>query len=127
VEASGQLSKMPGIRVIPLTPPPLPGGGNFPVDFVIQASAEPQQVSELAGQLVQKAMASGMFIFADTDVKFDQPQTEVVFDRDKLRSQGVDLSQAGQDLSTLLGGNYVNRFSIQGRSYKVITQVKRQE
>src|SRR5438132_10341563 len=72
-------------------------------------------------------MASGMFIFADIDVKFDQPQTEVVFDRDKLRSQGIDLSQAGQDLSTLLGGNYVNRFSIQGRSYKVIPQVKRQE
>ena len=68
-----------------------------------------------------------MFIFADADLKFDQPQTEVVFDRDKLRSQGVDLSQAGRDLSTLLGGNYVNRFSIQGRSYKVIPQVKRDE
>ena len=76
-------------------------------------------------QLVQKAFASGMFIFADADLKFDQPQAEVVFDRDKLRSQGVDLSQAGRDLSTLLGGNYVNRFSIQGRSYKVIPQVKR--
>jgi multidrug efflux pump len=125
VEASGPLSRIPGIRVIPLTPPSLPGGGTFPVDFVIQSSAEPQQVSALAEQLVQKAMASGMFIFADTDVKFDQPQTEVVFDRDKLRSQGVDLSQAGQDLSTMLGGNYVNRFSIQGRSYKVIPQVQR--
>src|SRR5438309_11305424 len=127
VEATGPLSQIPGIRVIPLTPSPLPGGGTFPVDFVIQSSAEPQQLSELAGQLVQKAMASGMFIFADIDVKFDQPQTEVVFDRDKLRSQGVDLSQAGQDLSTLLGGNYVNRFSIQGRSYKVIPQVRRAE
>ena len=125
VEASGKLSKIPGIRVIPLTPPPLPGGGSFPVDFVIQASAEPQQMSELAGQIVQKAMASGMFIFADTDVKFDQPQTEVVFDRDKLRSQGVDMSEVGADLSTMLGGNYVNRFSIQGQSYKVIPQVKR--
>ena len=127
VQATGPLSQIPGIRVIPLTPPPLPGGGSFAVDFVIQSSAEPQQLSELGGQLVQKAMASGMFIFADIDVKFDQPQTEVVFDRDKLRSQGVDLSQAGQDLSTMLGGNYVNRFSIQGRSYKVIPQVKRQE
>jgi multidrug efflux pump len=68
-----------------------------------------------------------MFIYADADLKFDQPQTEVVFDRDKLRSQGVDLSQAGKDLSTLLGGNYVNRFSIQGQSYKVIPQVKRVE
>jgi multidrug efflux pump len=60
-------------------------------------------------------------------LKYDQPQTEVVFDRDKLRSQGVDLSQAGQDLSTMLGGNYVNRFSIQGRSYKVIPQIERAE
>src|ERR1700688_734205 len=127
VESVGPLSKIPGIRVIPLTPPPLPGGGNFPVDFVIASSAEPQQVSELANQLVQKAMASGMFIFADVDMKFDQPQAEVVFDRDKLRSQGVDLTQAGQDLSTMLGGDYVNRFSIQGRSYKVIPQIKRAE
>ena len=125
VEATGPLSKIAGIRVIPLTPPPLPGGGNFPVDFVIESAAEPQQVAAFANELVQKAMASGMFIFADTDVKFDQPQAQVVFDRDKLRSQGVDLSQAGEDLSTMLGGNYVNRFSIQGRSYKVIPQVQR--
>ena len=126
-KSAAALSKIAGLRVIPLTPPALPGGGNFPVDFVIASSAEPEQVSELAKQIVQKAMASGMFIFADTDVKFDQPQTEVVFDRDKLRSEGVDMSQAGQDLSTMLGGNYVNRFSIQGRSYKVIPQLKRAE
>ena len=76
---------------------------------------------------MQKAFASGLFIFADADLKFDQPQAEVVFDRDKLRSQGVDLSQAGRDLSILLGGDYVNRFSIQGRSYKVIPQIERAE
>ena len=127
VESSGPLSKIAGVRVIPLTPPPLPGGGNFPVDFAIVSAAEPEQVSQLAEQIVRKAMASGLFIFADTDVKFDQPQTEVVFDRDKLRSQGVDLSQVGADLSTMLGGNYVNRFSIQGRSYKVIPQLKRMD
>ena len=127
VESTGPLSKIAGIRVIPLTPPPLPGGGDFPVDFVIASPGEPQQLVDFAKQLVAKAFASGLFIYADSDLKFDQPQAEVVFDRDKLRSQGVDLSQAGQDLSTLLGGNYVNRFSIQGRSYKVIPQVKRAE
>ena len=125
LESTGPLSKIAGIRVIPLTPPPLPGGGDFPVDFVIASPAEPQQLLDFAKQLVAKAFASGLFIYADSDLKFDQPQAEVVFDRDKLRSQGVDLSQAGQDLSTLLGGNYVNRFSIQGRSYKVIPQIKR--
>src|SRR5262249_56036968 len=73
------------------------------------------------------AFASGLFIFADADLKYDQPQAEVVFDRDKVRSLGVDLSQAGRDLSVMLGGDYVNRFSIQGRSYKVIPQIKRTE
>ena len=127
LESTGPLSKIAGIRVIPLTPPALPGGGNFPVDFVIASSAEPQQLAQFANELVKRAFASHMFIYADSDLKFDQPQAEVVFDRDKLRSQGVDLSQAGKDLSTLLGGNYVNRFSIQGQSYKVIPQVKRVE
>jgi multidrug efflux pump len=125
MEAMGPLSKIAGVRVIPQAPPALPGGGNFPVDFVIASAAEPQELNELAEQLVKKAFASGLFIYADADLKFDQPQAEVVFDRDKLRSQGVDLSQAGRDLSALLGANYVNRFSIQGRSYKVIPQVTR--
>ncbi len=127
VESGAKLSKIPGVRVIPLTPPALPGGGDFPVDLVIASTAEPEQVVEVANQLVQKAFASGLFMFADVDVKFDQPQTEVVLDRDKIRSQGVSMSQTGADLSTLMGGNYVNRFSIQGRSYKVIPQAKRAE
>jgi multidrug efflux pump len=127
MDAMSPLSKIAGVRVIPQAPPPLPGGGNFPVDLVIASAAEPRQLSEVAEQLVKKAFASGMFIYADADMKFDQPQAEVVFDRDKLRSQGVDLSQAGRDLSTLVGANYVNRFSIDGRSYKVIPQVMRAE
>jgi multidrug efflux pump len=127
MESMGPLSKIPGIRVIPTTPPPLPGGGDFPVDFVIASAAEPERLTSIAKDLVAKAFGSGLFIFADADMKFDQPQAEVVFDRDRLRAQGVDLTRAGQDLSTLVGGNYVNRFSIQGRSYKVIPQVARVE
>jgi multidrug efflux pump len=127
LESMGPLSRIPGIRAIPQTPAPLPGGGDFPVDLVIASPGEPKQLVDIGNQLVQKAFESGMFIYADADLKFDQPQAEVVFDRDKLRSQGVDLREAGQDLSTLVGGNYVNRFSIQGRSYKVIPQVKRTE
>lgn len=128
VEASTKSAAIPGIRSIQIIPPALPGsGGGFPVDFAILSTAEPERLAEFANQLVGKAFASGKFMYADTDLKFDQPQAKVVFDRDKLRSQGVDMAQAGRDLSTLLGGNYVNRFSIQGRSYKVIPQVKRSE
>jgi multidrug efflux pump len=127
VAVSQEMAKIPGIRAIPLVPPSLPGNQGFPVDVAIVSTAEPAQLAELANGIVQKAFTSGKFMFADTDLKFDQPQAKVMFDRDKLRAQGVDLSQAGRDLSVLLGGNYVNRFSIQGRSYKVIPQVKRSE
>jgi multidrug efflux pump len=127
MEVAAKMSQIAGVRAFPTTPPALPGGGDFPVDIVIASPGEPQQLMDFAGQLVQKAFASGLFIFADADLKFDQPQAEVVFDRDKLRSQGVDLSQAGRDLSVMLGGDYVNRFSIQGRSYKVIPQIERAE
>src|SRR5947209_16916639 len=127
LEAAAGLSKIAGVRVISLVPPALPGGGDFPVDFVIASTAEPQRLTEFANQLVGKAFASGLFMFADSDLKFDQPQAEVVFDRDKLRSQGVDLSQAGRDLSTMLGGNYVNRFVVERRSSQVIPQVARSE
>ena len=127
MELAGAMSQISGVRAFPTTPPALPGGGDFPVDLVISSPGEPQRLAEIAGRLVGKAFASGLFIFADADLKFDQPQAEVVFDRDKLRSQGVDLSQAGRDLSIMLGGDYVNRFSIQGRSYKVIPQIERAE
>ena len=118
---------IPGVRVIGKTPDPLPGGGNFPVEFVIASTAEPRELLEFANQLVMAAFKSGLFMFADSDLKYDQPQAEVVFDRDKVASLGLNLQQVGADLGTMLGGNYVNRFSIQGRSYKVIPQVKRTE
>src|SRR5258708_29208025 len=127
VESVGPLSKIPGIRVIPLTPPPLPGGGNFPVEFVITSAMEPRQLDAFAKQLVGKAFQSGLVIYRASDLKFNQPQAEVMFDRDKLPSQGVDLTQAGQDLSTMLGGDYRNRFRIQRPPHKGIPQTNRAE
>jgi multidrug efflux pump len=124
-EVYGKLSAIPGIRAVALTPPALPGGGNYPVEFVIASTGEPRELLEFGNQLVARAMQSGIFMFADTDLKFDQPQTEIVFDRDKVAALGLNLQQVGADLSTMLGGNFVNRFSIQGRSYKVIPQVTR--
>ena len=126
-EAFAKLGAVPGVQVIATTPAPLPGGANFPVEFVISSTAEPAELLGFAQQLVGKAMASGRFIFADTDLKYDMPQAEIVFDRDKVASLGLNLQQVGADLGTMLGGHYVNRFSIQGRSYKVIPQVKRGE
>ncbi len=125
MELAGKVGEIAGVRTITMTPSPLPGAGNFPVDFAILSTAEPEELLEFANQLVAHAFKSGLFIYADTDLKFDQPQSEIVFDRDKVASLGLNLQQVGADLGTLLGGNYVNWFSIQGRSYKVIPQITR--
>ena len=121
-----QTANIPGLRIIATTPPALPGGSNFPVEFVISTTAEPRRLLELANDLVKTAFQSGIFIFADSDLKYDMPQVEIAFDRNKVSALGLDLQQVGADLGTMLGGNYVNRFSIQGRSYKVIPQMKRE-
>lgn len=126
-EAWGKMSGIPGIRVIITTPPPLPGGSDFPVEFVISSTDEPSRIVGYAQQIALHAFTSGKFMFADSDLKFDLPQSEVVLDRDKIAAMGLSLNQVGADLSSLYGGNYVNRFSILGRSYKVIPQIKRDE
>jgi len=122
------LSKIPGIRAFIVNRPALPSGGQFPIEFVIASTAEPEQVLEFAKKLQQKAIESKMFFFPPLiDVKYDQPQAELNIDRDKVASLGLSLQQVGQDVAVSVGGNYVNRFNIEGRSYKVIPQIERVE
>ena len=127
VDVNHKLSKIPGVQIFATTPSPLPGGSNYPVEMVITSTAEPLEMNEFAKQLVGAAFKSGKFVFADSDLKYDLPEANIVFDRDKVASMGLNLGQVGGDLATLLGGGYTNYFSIQGRSYKVIPQVKRKD
>jgi len=120
-----QLGAIPGIQMFPVMPSALPGSDSFPVTFVITSTGDPERILEFAQQLQAKAMQAGVFRFADIDTKIDQPQSEIVFDHDKVASLGLDMQQVGADMSAAIGGNFVNRFNIAGRSYKVIPQVKR--
>jgi multidrug efflux pump len=127
-EAQKKLASISGINIFPVMPPPLPGGGSFPIEFVIASTAEPARILEFAKILQQKAASdpAAQFWFPPIiDTKLDQPQTEVVIDRDKVASLGLSLEQVGADVSAAVGGNFVNRFNIEGRSYKVIPQVER--
>lgn len=126
-EAWGKASKIPGVRVIMTTPPPLPGGSDFPIEMVISSTDDPTKLFDYANQLVEAAFTSGKFMFADSDLKYDLPEAKITIDREKASNLGFDLRSIGSDLSTFTGGNYVNRFNIQGRSYKVIPQAKRNQ
>ncbi len=124
-EVTKKMAAIPGVNVLATVPPALPGGGNFPVEMVVLSTAEPREMMDFSNQLLAAANKSGKFFFADSDLKYDQPQTRIVFDRDKVAAMGLNLQQVGGDLTTLLSSGYVNYFSIQGRSYQVIPQLKR--
>lgn len=125
-EVQAGLAAIPGIQMFPVTPPALPGGGDFPVEFILASTADQEEILNFARQIQVKAMQSGMFAFPPLiDVKIDQPQAELVIDRDKVAAMGLSLASVGGDVSAMMGGNYVNRFNIDGRSYKVIPQVQR--
>ncbi len=127
-EVQASVNKIPGVRAMMVAPPALPGGGDFPVEFILTATAEPEEILGFAEKLQQMAATNGMFAFPPIiDTKIDQPEVELVLDRDKVAALGLDMATVGSDLAALVGGNFVNRFNFAGRSYKVIPQLKRVE
>ncbi len=123
-----QLGGIAGTQAAAFQPPPLPGGGGgLPVQFVINTTNDFQQLNEVAQEMMAKARASGVFIYMDVDLKYDKPQTEISFNRDKASQLGLSMKDLGDSLGAALGGGYVNYFSLAGRSYKVIPQVDRED
>ncbi|QYU70676.1 efflux RND transporter permease subunit [Leptolyngbya sp. 15MV] len=122
-EVFGAVSRIPGIQTYPIVPAPLPGAGNFDVELIIGSFDPPERMAEIAGMLVGKAFESGLFMFADSDLKLDMPQIRVMVDRNKIADLGLDLARAGGEMGVYLSGAYTNRFNFEGRSYKVIPQI----
>lgn len=115
-----------GAQVISFALPSLPGStGGPPVQFVITTTADYPQLAQILSEIQQEAQKSGLFIFTDSDLKFETPQIELKIDHDKANRLGITMQDIGSSLATLLGGNYVNRFNLYGRSYQVIPQVPR--
>jgi multidrug efflux pump len=126
-EVQQKLSAVAGVKILPITPPALPGGGQFPVEIVLASTADIKEIYEQALKVQDIMAKSGMFYFTTLDVKVDQPDYKLTIDREKVADLGLDLQTVTRDVGTLLGGGYVNRFNMAGQSYKVIPQVKRVE
>jgi multidrug efflux pump len=95
------------------------------VQFVIKTTEPALRLNEVSRTFLDEARKSGMFMFMDTDLKYDLPQSVIDIDREKAAQLGLNMTQVGSSLGSLLGGGYVNYFSMQTRSYKVIPQVER--
>lgn len=117
-----KVGKIPGIKVIVATPPPLPGGSRFPVEMVVSSTDGPEKLLDVSNKLVAAAFASKIFMFAFSDLYIDLPTNKFVLDRDIINQIGLAPSDVFSELSLITADNYVNRFDYLGRSYKVIPQ-----
>ena len=119
------LSALSGEKTAVFQPPALPGAFGLPIQFAIKTTESAARLNDVSQAMLAEAQKSGMFIFIDTDLKVDLPQSVIEIDRDKTAQLGLTMTQVGNALGSLLGGNYTNYFSMDTRSYKVIPQVAR--
>ena len=122
-----KFQSVPTAQIQAFSPPALPGStGGAPMQFVIRTTGDYTTLADVALKMQQAARESGLFLFTDVDLKFDTPQYEFKIDADKANRIGVNMSDIGTALATMLGGNYVNLFNLYGRSYEVIPQAPRE-
>lgn len=122
------LTQQPALNSFALVPPSLPSpGGGTPVEFIIGSTQPFEALQEVAQEILGRAMASGRFIFVDSDLKINRPRQTVEVDREKAALMGVSMQQIAADLGSLLSGADTGRFSLDNRSYRVIPQVERKE
>ncbi|ANB19428.1 efflux RND transporter permease subunit [Dokdonella koreensis] len=114
---------MAGTNTVAFQFPSLPGAQGMPVEVVISTTEPFENLYEVAQTVLDRVQKSGMFWFADMNLKIDKPQSTVEVDRDMVATLGMTQQDVGSALGSALGGGYVNYFSIAGRSYKVIPQV----
>ncbi len=120
------LSEVAGFQIAAFPRPTLPGsGGGLPVQFVITTSDSYENLDAIASDIQKRAMGSGEFLFLKKSIEVDRPVTDIRIDRERAADLGISMQQIGQNLSSLLGEGFVNRFNLQGRSYEVIPQVQR--
>jgi multidrug efflux pump len=120
-----KVGSIAGQKIAVFQPPSLPGAFGLPIQFAIKTTEPASRLNEVSTEFLGAALKSGMFMFFDTDLKYDQPQSVIEIDRDKSAQLGLTMNQVGTALGALLGGGYVNYFSMDTRSYKVIPQVER--
>ncbi len=121
--AFGALSQVTGLSAFPVLPSALPSAGRYDAEIVVMSSDTAETMLPYSQQILAKALASGVFLFTDTDLHIDLPQGRFSLDRDRVADLGMDLVEVSRQLSVLLSGNYINRFDLDGKAYRVIPMV----
>ncbi len=125
-EFQQKISRIAGMEMFSFGTPPLPGfDAGLPVSFVVASTEGYTEVKRVGEELVKAATESGLFIFVTQTLDFDRPEIKVNIDRELASRLGISMREIGHTLSVMLGETEINRFNLEGRSYKVIPQAAR--
>lgn len=117
-----KVAELTGMEAFPMLPAPLPGAGDYDMEVALVSSKSPEELAGLSQEIIGKLKKAGLFVYVDTDLKIDRPEATIVFDFEKMGALGVDARTVASDLSVFTGGASVNRFEMNGRSYKVLPE-----
>ena len=122
-ELQQKFNTIAGLEVFTFGTPPLPGSdAGLPVSFVAASTADYEEVERIGQALLDAARESGLFAYITQSLKFDRPEIRVNIDRERAARLGISMEAIGHTLAAMLGDAETNRFTLEGRSYKVIAQ-----
>jgi len=125
-EIQAKYDKISGLEIFTFAAGGLPGADSgLPLQFVISSNADYKELDRVSEEVLQKARQSGIFAFVTKDLRYSRPEITVSINRELAARLGISMEDIGQTLQIMLGEAETNRFSMEGRSYKVIPQADR--
>ncbi|MEM7078710.1 MAG: efflux RND transporter permease subunit [Pseudomonadota bacterium] len=125
-EVQSKYDKISGLEIFTFAAGGLPGAASgLPLQFVISGNVGYAELDRVAQDVLLKARQSGRFALVNKDLRFSRPEVGVGIDRELAARLGISMQDIGLTLQVMLGEAETNRFSVEGRSYKVIPQADR--
>ena len=97
-----------------------------PVVFVLTSPSDTKELAQVAGSFLDKIRKSGKFVYSNLTLKYDVVQMRIKVDKEKAGTYGITMQQIANTLGYYLSAATITRVDIDGRAYKVIAQVKRE-
>ncbi len=113
-------------RVLAILPPAVPGlGRSSGFTFELQQTTSTDNIekfTQVAKDFIAQVNKRPEIGSAYTFFTANTPSYQVNVDRDKAKQLGVNISDVYSTLSTYLGSNYINDFTLYGRNFRVLSQ-----
>ncbi len=114
-------------RVLVLPPPPLRGLGNaggFKLQVEDLNNAGLPALEAATKKFIEAIAAEPGFNSVITGFRANNPQYNLVIDRERAKTMGVPITSINDTLSTYLGSTYVNDFNLFGRTWQVMAMAE---